>query len=183
MHDSVVTCFKLQFNFCLLFIWLSNITPKTVTSTRSNGHTRYVRDLQAVAHRDIPGGGSWNIADRIKGLLRSVYKGEASFSHSTETNSNRLILFFSVLCTVASLPCHPFVRRAGDQGRAVSLNHRRRFDDLHGCRRIRFLGSASRTSARVLLQHSWKSLSKSAVSVYRDDGLMVRSVVDSCFMR
>jgi hypothetical protein len=42
-------------------------------------------------------------------LLRTVYKGQASFSRRTEANSNRLILFFSILCVVASLPCHPFV--------------------------------------------------------------------------
>jgi hypothetical protein len=117
-----------------------------------------VRDLRAIARRDIPGGGSWNIADRIKWLLRSVYKVQASFSRSTESNSNWLILFFLFLCIVASLPCRPFICRAADQGRAVSPNHRRCFDDLPGCRRIRFLRSASRTSARVLLQHLWKSL-------------------------
>jgi hypothetical protein len=38
-------------------------------STRSNGHARYVRDLWAVARRDILGGGSWNLADRIKEVV------------------------------------------------------------------------------------------------------------------
>jgi hypothetical protein len=34
-----------------------------------------------------------------------------------------------------------FVRRAADRGRAVPLSLRRRSEDLHGCRRIRFLKS------------------------------------------
>jgi hypothetical protein len=97
-------------------------------------------------------------SDRIKGLRQPVYKGQMSFSRRIWANSNRLVLFFSILCVVASLRCRPFVYRATDQGRKVSPNHHRRFDDLHGCWRIRFLGSASRTSARVPLQNPWKSL-------------------------
>jgi hypothetical protein len=81
-----------------------------------------------------------------------------SFSRRIEANNNRLILFFSILCATAFLPRRPFVCRAADQERATSTNDYRRFDDLHGCRRIRFLGSASRTSSRVPLQNSWKSL-------------------------
>jgi hypothetical protein len=34
-----------------------------------------------------------------------------------------------------------FVRRAADRGRAVSPSLHRRSEDLHGCRRIRFLRS------------------------------------------
>jgi hypothetical protein len=65
----------------------------------------------------------------MKGLLWSVYKGQTSFSQRTKANSNRLIFFFSILCAVASLLCRPFICHAADQGRAVSPNHRRRFDD------------------------------------------------------
>jgi hypothetical protein len=28
MRDRIVMCSKWQFNFCFLFIWLSNITPR-----------------------------------------------------------------------------------------------------------------------------------------------------------
>jgi hypothetical protein len=101
---------------------------------------------------------SWNLADRIKGLWQPVYKGQTSFSWRRKANSNWLVLFFSILCAVASLPCRPFVCRATDQGRAMSPKHRRRFDDVHGCRRIRFLGSASCMSAWVPLQNSWNSV-------------------------
>jgi hypothetical protein len=127
-------------------------------STSRNGHARYVRDLWTVAHRDIPEGGFWNLADLIKGLRWPIYIGQTSFSWRKHANNNRLVLFFSILCAVTSLHCHRFVCRAADQRRVVSPNHRWYFDDLHRCRRIRFLGSASRTSVRVLLQHSWKSL-------------------------
>jgi hypothetical protein len=34
-------------------------------STGSNGRARYVRDLGAVARREVPGGGSWNLANQI----------------------------------------------------------------------------------------------------------------------
>jgi hypothetical protein len=37
-----------------------------------------VRDLRSVARRDISGDGSYNLAGRIKGLRRHVYKGQTS---------------------------------------------------------------------------------------------------------
>jgi hypothetical protein len=152
MHDRVVTCSKRQFNFCLLFIGLSNITPRLL---RQPGEmdTHVTCEISGWLHVEIfQGGGSWNLADRIKGLRRPVYKGQASFSQRTYANRNWLVLFFLHFCPV--LPSSVVQQIKGEQ----CLRTTARFDDLHGCRRIRFLGSASRTSARVLLQHSWKSL-------------------------
>jgi hypothetical protein len=57
MHNRVVTCSERQFNFCLLFIWLSNITPRLSRQPEVMG-THYVRDLRVVARRGILGGGS-----------------------------------------------------------------------------------------------------------------------------
>jgi hypothetical protein len=124
---------------------------------------------------------------QLRRLQRPLYKGQISFSRRTHTNSNQLVFFFSSLYATASVVYRPFVHRATDQGRAVSPNQHRWYDILHGCQRIRFLGSASRTSTRVPHHHSSPSLveitvNKSVFSFYCDDSLIVRSVVDSSFM-
>jgi hypothetical protein len=87
------------------------------------------------------------------------------------------------------LYCCPFVRRAVG-GRAVSPNLHRRSEDLHGCRRIRFLGSVSvHPLTLFLLQHLHRRfqhlvcvrsiVSKSTDLSFdsRNDDLVVRSFV------
>jgi hypothetical protein len=97
-------------------------------------------------------------------------------------NTNRLVLFFSILYATASLPFRLFVYRAADQVRVVSSNHHRRFDDLHGCRNQvseKYFTHIRLGSSPTLVEIT---VSKFAFSVYCDDGLMVRSIVNSCFM-
>jgi hypothetical protein len=108
MRNRVVTCSKRQFNFCLLFIWLSNITPRLPRQPEVMG-THIMCEISARLH-------VWNLADWIEGLRRPVYKGQTSFSRRTHANSNRRVLFFSILCVVSSLPCRPFVGRAQIKG-------------------------------------------------------------------
>jgi hypothetical protein len=68
MCDCVMTCSKRQLNFYFLCIWLSNTTPRLPHQrTGSNGYAHYVRDFHAVACREIPENGSYNLADRTCG--------------------------------------------------------------------------------------------------------------------
>jgi hypothetical protein len=138
MRDRVVTCSKRQFIFCLLFIWLSNITSRLPRQTGVTG-THVTYEIFGRLHVEIFQRRFLEFSRSNQGVVAAVYKGQTSFSQRIQANSNRLVIFFSILCAAASLPCRPFVCHIADQGRAVSPNHRRRFDNLHGCRRIRFL--------------------------------------------
>jgi hypothetical protein len=75
--------------------------------------------------------------------------------------------------------CRPFVYRTTDQGRAVSPNHRRRFDGPYGCRRIRFNSRKCFMYVRSCSSPTLVEITvsnKSTFSFYCDDGLIVRSL-------
>jgi hypothetical protein len=157
MRDRVVTCSKRQFNICLLFIWLSNITPRLLRQPGVRD-THVTCEILGRLHTEIIQGWFLQFSrSNQRRLRRPLYKGrrpsvEAQTRIATDSSSSSQFSAPPLLC-----PAVPS-SAVSDQGRAVSPNHHRHFDDLRGWWRIRFLGSASRTSAQVPLQVSWKSL-------------------------
>jgi hypothetical protein len=59
-----VKCSKRQFNFCLLFVWLSNTTPRLSRQPGVTG-AHVMCEISKWLHVEIfQGSSSWNLADR-----------------------------------------------------------------------------------------------------------------------
>lgn len=109
----VIDHVETQFNFCHLFIQLSN-TISRLSRQPSNGYTHYVRGIRTVARREISEDGSWYLADQTHQVVVPLYRRERSFgrrAHETEQPTRLLILIS--LCLRFSACCQFVCRAAG----------------------------------------------------------------------
>jgi hypothetical protein len=144
-----------------------------------------VRNLRAVACRDISGGSFCNLVGRIKGLWRPVYKGQTSFSRgheriTTDSSSSSQFSASSLICP--AVPSSAVQQIKGERCLRTTA------DVLTTCTAARVPANQvsgkcfSHVRSGSFLTPVEITMSKSAVLVYCDDGFMVRSVVDSSFM-